>query len=221
MTESAEYLAGRRKFFVSQALHHAPELHLMFNEAKLRKREGWRNVVEHNVVVGVAANTLARLLGLPEQETENLTRTAFVHDWRKRIDIDNKKGMNEFSPEEVEAAELVLKQINPDPNILFATGPEFNKAFWDGQKSTLIQKIMFYVDDITRENDIVPLLERVNEVAARKPQFGQEFWDRERQIGTTIEKELFDTLPEATRAKVGESSRLPAFIKSEIEAHYI
>ena len=62
------------------------------------KSEGWRNVVEHELVGAEAADVLAEALSLPKPERDNLYTAAILHDAYKRreIELAREKGASGF-----------------------------------------------------------------------------------------------------------------------------
>src|SRR3989338_2609896 len=180
-------------YFDDAAQRYMPQMRLLFRGGQLKKKEGWRNVAEHCVMQLAAAEMLAELLHLSEEEKKKLCSVAAVHDWRKRIDVGNRK-MNKLECEEREAprsaltlleehAQQFVQSVNPDPDLMSATGPNFLVRALVDKKATFPEKLQFYLDDIcgdreiipgTKVPDIMPLRERIAEVASRRPEFNDD-----------------------------------------------
>lgn len=52
------------------------------------KSEGWRNVIEHELVEAEAADVLGEMLGLLDKDRQNLRTAALIHDIFKRKEIE-------------------------------------------------------------------------------------------------------------------------------------
>src|SRR4051812_32393250 len=98
------------RFFHAVACRHLTEMRLLFNGGKLWKKEGWRPVVEHCLIQVAAADVLAELLGLPEEDKCRLMRAAAVHDWKKRME----RYPAHFTTDEQAKAEMLLNMVQPD-----------------------------------------------------------------------------------------------------------
>jgi len=213
----------KTEFFHNLALKHLPEMRLLIKGGGLSKKEGWRNVVEHCLVQIAVSETLSRLLGLSEEDSQKLIRVAACHDWAKRLE----RKPDGFTEEEKGEAMTLLAKLAPNQGLMKATGPEFlEKALIRGE-STFLERLQFYIDDITKGSEIVPFDERVNEVEARRQdlnddlvltaKLGGRYWDRERELGHQTEQEIFDRLQE-TGVKIDSPKDIPVFVVQTIES---
>lgn len=214
---------------------HWNELRLLFRGGKLwnvrsegfygERLEGknkWRNSVEHQVTQLTAARALRDLLGLSDEEGTKLEKTAIVHDWGKRMGIDPCA----FTDTERERAKILLSKVNPDPDLMNATGPQFLQRVLAG-KASFLEFVQFYLDDITKGSEIVSFDERIDEVSARRQDLdedqkmtealgGRKYWTVEREIGHTVERMIFDRLVERG-IKVSSPKEIPSLIRNKME----
>jgi len=179
------------------AARYEAELRLCVEGGKLIEAEGWGNVARHCLVQASAAEALATLLRLGARERTRLARTAASHDWRKRLD----KRPGHFTTSEVERANRLCAEVEPDAELMRATHPRFLPVFFSGE-ATLLQMIQFYIDDITRNDEIVRLVDRIVDVQQRDPSpdpavdemLGRSYWEAERIAGDAVEALLFSIL---------------------------
>lgn len=216
-----KYLDLRREYFSKLALEHIPEMRLLIRGGGLKKTEGWRNVVEHSISQLAASEVLSELLDLSENDMEKLIKVALTHDWKKRIEI--KPG--EFDENDLELAKAFLARVNPDQTLLAATGPSFIKKALVRGDSTLLERLQFYIDDITKGSEIVSFSERIDEVEARRQDLNEDeeltkklkgkYWNRERELGHTVEREIFGRLKEKG-VEIETPEEIPTLINREI-----
>ncbi len=188
-----------RRVFWHYARRHLEEMRLLFRGGRLSRKEGdWNNVIDHCLVQGAAVDALADLIDLSAEDRDRLQRTAFVHDWKKRLEIKPR----DFNPEQEARAAELAQQVSPDEEIMAATEKCFSKKIIDGQASFL-QKLMFYIDDITSGSKVTGYRERITETAARTKlnddaeltkELGGRFWDVEWEACRQVEEELFNLL---------------------------
>jgi hypothetical protein len=205
-----------------ELLAHWDELRLLFRGGKLSRKEGWRNVIEHQVTQLLGAIELGNLLGLSVDDKRKFETGALVHDWKKRLD----KHRKEFSSDEAEKIKIFLNRVNPDLKLMAATGPEFLERVLCTEVS-LLEFLQFYLDDITRGNEIVPFDERIDEVSVRRHDLnentklterlgGRKYWDLEREVGHAVEKRIFDRLI-VMGVEIDSPEKIPALIRNRIE----
>jgi serine/threonine protein phosphatase PrpC len=217
----------KAEYFEKLAFSHIPEMRLLFRGGKLTSSDGWRNVAEHCLVQVAVARQLGEILNLSERNLSSLEKVAACHDWEKRL---NRKSQ-EFTPEEKARAKEFLSAVNPDENLMTATGVEFIRmALVDGE-STFMQRLQFYIDDIVAGTDVVNFDDRIDEVEARRQdlnedadltqRLGGKYWDRERELGHIVEREIFGRLPLRIQEEIGEASSLSSYIKGLIEKNYL
>jgi hypothetical protein len=213
---------------------HWNELRLLFRGGKLwnfrsegwrgERLEGenkWRNLVEHQVTQLLAARVLEKLLGLSPGDSDKLAKVAIMHDWDKRMEI--RPGA--FSVEEKEKAKILLSEVNPDPNLIAATHPEFLEKVL-AKKVSFLELLQFYLDDITMGSEIVSLEERINEVAARRRDLneneeltkklgGRKYFEVERETGHMVENVIYNILIEQG-VEISSPEEIPNLIKSRL-----
>lgn len=189
----------KAKFFHKVAVRYLPEMRLVLRGGKLWKKEGWRNVVQHCLIQAAAAEVISEILGLPNSQKNKLARVAACHDWKKRIE----KRPQDFTEEEKGKIDNLLSD-RIDEKLFNALNPEFNIRFLK-EGVSFLEKIQWYLDNITRHGEIVSLKERIDEVEARRQDLnedpeltkklgGRKYWEVSREIGRQIEKELFDII---------------------------
>jgi hypothetical protein len=184
------------------------EMRLLFRGGKLWKKDGWRNVVEHQVIQMKEVKVISKLLNLSITDEKKLITVALLHDWEKRKDIKN-----DFSDQNNKNANEFLSRINPDEDLMLATGETFLETYNNGE-ATELQCIQFYLDDITKGSEIVTLDDRIDEAKAsgRNP---ENDWELERQIGHKIEQDLWVKMV-ANGHKIEKPVDIPNYIKERI-----
>ncbi len=209
-------------YFDDLVQKHLPEIRLLMRGGKLWQKDDWRNVVEHCVAQAATAEVTARLLQLSPQDSDTLIRVAFCHDWRKRLD----RRPGQFTDREKVHAQQFFDRVNPDQKLIDATGPEFlEKALVRGE-ATFLEKLQFYIDDITMGSELVPFRERIDEVRARRQdldddpamtaRLGGKYWDREIELGEQVEKEIFEVL-QGYGEQINSPQELPIYLKEKIK----
>lgn len=185
--------------------------------------EGWRNVVEHELVEAEAADVLAEKLGLSEEARKTLRIAALLHDVYKRREIEKteKEGASGFDVSAKEQSDW-LRSLGYSDEVIDLTesaGHTSFKEFIDNFDSIpTSKKIMHYVDDITLNNDIVPLMTRINALEKnlrykelseqlRNVFGGRIYFEVQREISKRIEEEF------APKLGVENPSEMPAFIR--------
>ncbi len=168
------YEQKKKDFFSRFALKHLSELRLHKEFGLLPKSEGWSNVVRHCLVEAVAAEVMSENLHLSEKETRDLVQAAVLHDFYKRQEMEllKEKGAsaeNLMAAEEESAEILTEKKINP---FVIKLTDSVGLTKIDRMKEsdvTISEKVMFYIDMITNNDDIVNLRDRVAALPARYP----------------------------------------------------
>lgn len=217
MSEQAEIrqtnLAG--KIFQLSCREHLPEMRLLFREGKLSPKSGdWNNVINHDLVQAAAGEIVTAALNLPDEQAGLLFRTILIHDWEKRHDIKPEH----FSEEEWKRAKELAAQIDYDPSVLAAADPGFHDRIIAGE-TTLLQRLQFYLDDISKGEQIVSLEERIAELSARRPDLDEEFWKKELLAGKIVERELFSKL-RGKGVNIDQPEDIPSWINFELQKKY-
>ena len=150
----------------------------------------WENAANHCIIQPVAIECLMDAMGFGPVITVELAKVATCHDWNKRL----QKKPGDFTATEVLCAQGAFKLAQVNPGLMTATTPLFLIHFRRGF-ATFAEMIQFFVDDITKGDQIVSFDERIDEVSARNPhpddeierQLGRSYWDVEREIGHAIQ----------------------------------
>lgn len=217
-------MQNKRKSMLKEFLSHRDEFRLLYS-GKLTKREGWKNVREHDVVQLFGAKVLGNLWGLPDDEQQIFESVAIIHDWDKRLS----KFPDEFTSEEKEKARIILEKINPDKNLMAATGPDFFEKVLYTEVS-MLEFLQCYLDDITKGNEIVSIDERIDDVQARsgglydselwtKRLGGRKFWDLVREMEHEVEKIIFKRLVE-NGVEINSPEDIPNLIRTKVAEIY-
>jgi cytidyltransferase-like protein len=156
--------------------------------------EDWANVYEHCKMEGNLAMIVARLLDLSNKDTALLIRAAILHDWYKRNERESQDYNSDYS--RVELQKLGIESTIVD--IAHSVGHTSLKTI---EKSTLLCKIMHFIDDITYGSEIMEIEERVNLTQgsnrytklaeeSRKDFDGQTFFDVQKSVGIKVQNEI-------------------------------
>lgn len=206
---------------LNEFLQHRNEFRLLYL-GKLTKREGWKNIREHDAIQLFGAKALGNMYGLSENDQRELESVALIHDWKKRLD----KNPDDFTVEEKEKAQVALEKIHPNEKLMTATGPDFLEKVLYTEVS-MLEFLQFYLDDITKGNQIVSFDERIDEVSARRQDLnndaeltkrlgGKKYWDLEREIGHEVEKLIFIRLTERG-IDLKSPKEIPDLIRCRVE----
>jgi hypothetical protein len=197
------------------------EVQLLLDGGKLV--EDWANVARHCLIQAMAAEVIADLLGLDAQIKRRLASVALVHDWRKRLDLRP----HDFSEAEIRGVAELEGEVKPDEDLMNATTAGFLVRVLNGE-ATFLELIQFYLDDITKNDTIVPFEERIADSAARTPvpdadvssKLPRPFWDVERDVGHQVERMLFAIL-KARQIEIENPPEIPGLILAEISKRII
>lgn len=189
---------------------------------RLKGRDKWRNAIEHQVHQLKGAKIIGPMLALSESAQNELNTVSLTHDWKKRFDITGQK----CSLGEMFYTRKLLHRVNPNPDLMKATGPEFMVKVASGRKITFLEKLQFYLDEICKGSEFVNLDERIDDVEKRHSELnqdtkltknlgGQEYWAFERSFAHTVEQDIFDRLRD-NGVNINSPSEIPAFIEGQI-----
>jgi hypothetical protein len=211
---------AKAKYWDEFARKHRLEMRLLFRGGKLWEKEGWRNVVEHSLPQGVAAEVLSEMLQLSKDEEEELIKNAICHDWNKRLE----KKPEDFTDEDYEKGLDLIKKIDLNPELLRATEPDFPKQILDADRLKkdipIIQLLMFYIDNITNSTGaIVSIEDRLMDAQKRHPELNSEHWDTELTAGNVAQNKIYGLLKEKN-ISIGKPEDLPELVKNIIEKKY-
>lgn len=198
------------------------------------KSEGWRNVVEHELVEAEAVDVLAEMLGLSNYERYRLRVAALLHDVFKRKEIEEyaPRGLEGFDQNALDQADF-LRRKGFHQDII-----ELTDAVAYGSLPTFLEeggrfvphfaeipdpiKIAHYVDDITRGSEVVTLEQRMAGLRANQryketDERGRMMWggmssiDAQEFVSSRIEAEF------AQRLGIEDPTTLPVVIRGRIE----
>ncbi len=217
---------------------HLEGLHLhplqLFDAWKLGLGSGWENVAGHCLVQAGAHLVFDPMLSFDEGASHRLARTALCHDLKKRAE----KRPGDFSDEEKKHAEELLELADPSWYMVEEVlVPKFLLRFVQGEGEegqtplgavTLMERLLFIIDDMAREDEIVSFDERIDEVSARNPdpepeireQLGRPYWDVEREVGHIILTGLMVELRE-DGIKVATMNDIPRLINAKMVEKFI
>lgn len=216
------------RFWAARALSAISEMRHSKKTGLLPKSEGWRNVLEHELVEAEAADVLGEKLGLSDEERRNLRTAALLHDIFKRKEIERAReaGASSFDSSAGDQANWI-KSLGYSEDVVglvqsvgHTSLEEFSRDF---DTIPTVRKIMRYVDDITLGNDIVPLDKRVKYIE-ENPEYkdlnkrgkaifgGRTYPEVQREMSGRIEQEF------APKLGVLDPSAIPGFINDCINA---
>lgn len=223
------------KYFQKRVFPRLPEMRAAKARGLFPKSEGWRNVVEHEIVEAEACDILAEELGILELTRRNVNLAASLHDVNKRREIElmRKVGSSGYAQGQADQGRFLKERGYSDEVIELAEsvgGGVLLDFLVDPKASELkvredipIQKlIVHYVDDIVLNNNIVPLKDRIaylltvpaykelNE-AGRHDFNGRTAFEVQFEVSRQIEQRL------ARMINVDPPESLPDFIKGKIE----
>ena len=208
-------IQGKHRFYSDLAKKYSNEIRLLFKGGRLLKKDGWRNVAEHCMVQTSAAEVLCSLLKLSEEESEAICSTSAIHDWKKRWERSKET--------EPDLARSLLDAVHPHDDLLNATNPDYLENVYLGNaEMSPKQRLQFYLDIITRENDIVRSEDRLREVeiAPRSRGLAEKangrYWEKTRALRDEIEAELFSKLKDDSDVLTSPAD-IPLLIAQNIE----
>lgn len=230
------------RYWSHRAIQGLPEMRLAKDKdlGLFPKKEGWRNVQEHELVEAEVADVLGEATGCSVKDRGDLFTAGLVHDVGKRLQIrlikqkgdegqleafsiqSQKMKEHGISPRAIALTESVghtsLVNFLEDPTVIEL------KLCDDLDLPTLI---IHYADDITRNNDLVTIDERIDALENRQPPYpeatlgGDIFGNRtyyqvQRIVGHLVENKLAEIIGiepskmlEFIRSRIRERIRLP------------
>lgn len=232
MTDNIETKAAT-KYWSRRAIQGLPSMRLAKDMGLFPKKEGWRNVQEHELVEAEVADVLAVATDCSAKDREDLFTAGLVHDVGKKLQIglikekgdagqleafriqSQKMAEHGVSPRAITFTESVghtsLVKFLQDP-----TAPDL-KLCDDFDLPTLI---IHYSDDITKNNDLVTIDERMDVLENRQPPYpeatlggdifgGRTYYQVQRIVGHLVENKLAEIIGI-------EPSQMLEFIRSQI-----
>lgn len=183
----------------------------------LPETEGWYNIVRHCLLEAAAMEIIADELKSSKKDKDTLVLAALIHDFYKRRELEliKKEGDSIATLEkaEKESARILLEH-GLDPKLVKITDA-IGITKLDRIKDpscSIAEKIMFYVDSITRHDEIVSLKTKVASLPARYPDITKTgIYPIYLGVSSDVEKEL------AAKIKLADSSKLPKYINENIQ----
>lgn len=209
---------------MTEPIGHVDEFRLIFNGGGLWTKDGWENVKQHQIMEFFEVGVLSDLLRLSDSDKQRLESVALIHDWRKRLD----KNLDKRSLEQEKEAEIYLRAVNPDSDLMLATDPKFIEKFLTkNSEITFLEMLQFYIDDITEGERIVRFNDRIDELAKRRPELnsdpdliarlhGKKYWDAEKEVGHKIENIIFNKLVE-NGIEIGSQEEIPDLVIQKVK----
>lgn len=231
--------AEKRRFFVQLALRHrsyfqphresgqteryveakAGEMITVFTSKgkEILKKQRWGNPTEHCLVETAVAEDVAKRLQLSKADGNNLVIAALIHDWRKRGEIEETRGVTDpkvieasyrKSKDELRQYGIPQEAVDLTECVAHTSLPRFARVNEDNSLSLrddipVVEMAMHYIDDITKGTDIVTLDKRMDYLddAALEGKYpyndagkdiwgGRTFFQAQREIGHLIEDQL-------------------------------
>ncbi len=220
-------------YWQKRALGHIREMRAAKLAGLFPKSEGWRNVVEHELVEFEAFDVLADAVGLSENEKRKGATAALLHDVYKRKEREafNLRGAEGAKEADLEQAEFI-RSLGYEDDIAelteLAGGYSLVHFLEDPKAEILTLKkdipltdlIMHYVDDITLGSEIVSLKGRVAYVKERykvEDEAGREMFDGRlpSDVQYVVSRQIEERL--AQIIEIEEPNTIPSWIKGKIE----
>lgn len=218
--------ADKTKIFRELSSKYPTELKLLIEGGKLRKEDGWGNVVEHSLIQTAAAEVLTDLLGLSIQAKRKIIKVALCHDWNKRMEVNP----GDFTKEDKLQAKRLLQEVNPDTILMRAASSEFVEKALIKKRSHFLERVQFYLDEICMGSQIANIKERINEVEKRRKalnnderltrKLGGKYFNKVRESSSMIEQEIFIEFKKRD-IQVATPEQIPTIIRNEIVKNLI
>jgi hypothetical protein len=223
----------KQKFFFNFIYKHRKEIIKLYEEygllPKNRKDKSldWSNVPRHCTTEAVAGETLGKLLGLNDRETNLITMAPFYHDFYKRESIELIKANPENATAADDQANAKAKKILLEKGVDGQIVSIIDKSLgYDSierknvEQMSLLEKIMHYLDDITSGEELVALKERIDTLKQNPryaninqegiAKYGKPTYDQQFEVGSEIEADLAKILG------LEKPEELPNFLKEKI-----
>jgi hypothetical protein len=203
----------------------------------------WRNVAQHCLVEAAVADVLAEELQLPADERRTIVSAAILHDWYKKREKEQiaqattagTYSSNTLKEIEVRGDAELREKFGIDPTIIELT--HSNVAPTPAGPETLAKKILWYVDHIVSNTDVVPIEDRIADAERgwdgtvedpnraafngamsdryKEKYGGRSLYDVQREIGQRLNGELSERIGFA-----GKPEDLPLYLKAKLEARF-
>lgn len=221
------------RYWSHQAVRGLTTMRLAREMGLFPKKEGWRNVQEHELVQAEVSDVLAVATGCPERVRKDLSTAGRVHDVGKRLQIGLIKQKGDAGQLEAfriqsqrmsesgvsERAIALTESCGHTSLVRFLKDPSAKELELRDNldKPTLI---IHYADDITRNTDLVTVDQRMNALENRQPPYpeailggdifgGRTYYQVQRIVGHLVENKLAEMIGIAPQ-------QMQEFIKSQI-----
>ena len=162
---------ARLKQVLDLALHQHRDAAKLLLHKDLGLNGDWRNVSSHCLNVAFIGDELSRALQLSDEERAMIVSTLIVHDALKRIDINPGQ---QLSQDQIAQSKVQYENTVQlfDPDGLIRSALSEDNAHLD--TLTLPQSVARLADNLSMEDTICPLSERLEEVRRRRESKGQD-----------------------------------------------
>lgn len=239
MIDNIETKAATR-YWSHRAIQGLPMMRLAKEMGLFPEKEGWRNVQEHELVEAEVADVLAEATGCLAEDRKDLFTAGLVHDVGKRLQITLIKEKGDAGQLEAFSIQSQkMKEHGVSPRAIALTESvghtSLVKFLEDPTASELKLRdnldlptlIIHYADDITRNNDLVTIDERIDALENRQPPYpeanlggeifgGRTYYQVQRIVGHLVENKLAEIIGvepsqmlEFINLKISERIRLP------------
>lgn len=156
--------------------------------------EDWSNVYQHCKMEGIIAMIVSSLLYLDNDQSAKLISSAILHDWYKRTERETQNYDTNYSKNG-------LKELGYSSEIIDIAHSVGHTSLNTIENSSLLCKIMHFIDDITYGSEIREINERVDLTEntgrytklveeCRKDFDGKSFFDVQKTVGNKIQSEI-------------------------------
>ncbi|MBL7733439.1 MAG: hypothetical protein JNM88_19885 [Chitinophagaceae bacterium] len=171
---------------------------------KESETENWDKVLQHCKTECKLALSLAWLLKLSDDDTMILAKAALLHDWHKRFSKELKTEITFEEEEEISKSGLI-KHGYSDRIVDIAHSVGHLTLDKSANSPDLLKKAMHFIDDITSDDRIVSIDDRVK-VLEQNPDYaklneegrgkygGMTTFEKQREVGYIIQHQLEETL---------------------------
>ena len=170
-------------------------------ECSILKNEGqliddWSNVYDHCISEAIVASCVSDLLKLPKEQSTKLISAAILHDWYKRVE----RTSGRYDESAKESYDKLLA-LGIDEYVVELAHSVGHTSISDVANSNdFLKKVMHYIDDVTLNDKLVELDERMDSLensekyrelneSGRKI-YGRTYFEMQRELGKEIEKEI-------------------------------
>ncbi len=228
-TASREYFSNLALHYLSLIKLHRESGHLPSfknlspeQKAAIIKSGGqkdWTNVVRHCLAEAGAADAFAHLLGLSEADKDTLIRAAILHDFNKKVEVEALRASRGNQMTVVEKTKQMSREVllkhGVKPEIVEIINEVGDLDIVHKDNVNLLQKILFYIDNITEGSNLVSVKDKHAGLVKRYPKiFTEGDYDKHNKwVKSTeeVQKEL------AEKIGLANPDELPNFILKKVK----